>query len=314
MVKPPDDVNQPDADVAAQVNSLREELGRLYEAFGGHVQETTARLNAALAAAEGASMNAAAALERVGAASEAAQAATKAAEGATKAAEVATKAAAAATDAAKGASKAGDSATKAAKAAETKAAAADARAAAVEARADDIAANLADTTGEITDLREALGNSKAAAPAAPGKLPDFLAIRVRQTEFDPIINRVLAQFRAEQNRNVDIARFSREIVERGLATSIGKVSQTLSRSRISETRRNVLAAAYPALLKNQLGNPLKARLAKDTTGLAQNLLAELEMVLDDFAEGVVDASEKSLSLDLDAGARKALLVRVRESI
>jgi chemotaxis protein histidine kinase CheA len=300
MVKPPADGNQPDADVASQVKLLSAELARMREAFEGHVKESSARLDAAIKASETAAKDAAAALEGVGDAIKAAQAATDAAGSAVKAAEAANSAA--------------DGATKAAKAAETKAADADKRAAAAEAKADEMAEELATNTGEITELREALGNSKPAAPAAPGKLPDFLAIRVRQTEFDPIINRVLAEFRAEQNRNVDIARFSKELVERGLATSIGKVSQTLSRSRISETRRNILAAAYPALLKNQLGNPLKARLAKDTAGLAQNLLAELELVLEDFAEGVVEASEKSLSLDLDAGARKALLARVRESI
>lgn len=279
MAKSPTDENQPDADIASEVKSLREAIIQLRATFEGQVKELSAKADQAAAVSEAAAKEAASAVAKIGAVE--ATAAT---------------------------------AEKRANAAEAAAAAADKRAVAAATAAANVASDLKKNTDQMKGLRDALGNSKAAVPAAPGQLPDFLVIKLRQTEFDPIINRVLAQFRVKQNQNVDIAKFSKAIVERGLATNIGKVSQTLSRSRISETRRNILAAAYPALLKNQLGDPPKERVAGDTAGLAHNLLAELELVLDDFAKGVVDASEESLSLDLDPKAREALLVRVRKSI
>lgn len=281
MAKSPDDanVNEPERDIAAEVKALREAFAKMGQALEDQGKELGNKLDEANETATSAAKDAKAALGKADAASKAAAEASKAA-----------------------------------KAAEAKAAAADKRAAAVEAQAKKLATELKSSTGELDKLRDALGNTKVGRPQAPGKLPEFLTIRLRQTEFDPIINRVLAEFRAKQNSKIDVAGFSKAIIDRGLATSIGKVSQALSRSRISETRRSVLAAAYPALLKNQLGDPPKARLAKDTAGLAQNLLAQLDLVLDDFAKGVVDASEESLSLDLEDGERKALLARVRESI
>ena len=284
MAQPPTDnnANKPDPKLAEEVKALREALTELRTSFEGQVKELTSEVGKAIKLAQNAANNAASAQES-------AIAATRIAEAASK-------------DAAS------------AKAVEAKAEAAAKRAAAAETAAKKVATDLAKNSADIGSLRAALGNAGPETAPRPGKIPSFLTIRLRETEFDPIINQVLVEFRASQNQHVNIEALTKSIVENGLVTSIDKVSQALSRSRIPETRRSVLAAAYPALLERQLGKPIKTRLAKDTSGLAQNLLAELELVLDDFATNVVTKSEERLSLKLDDGERKALRARVRESI
>lgn len=309
MAQPPVDPTkgQPDVKLASELERLRIEFTDFRNSTGEQVKQLMEAVSQAGRAAEVAAKNAEEALAKV-------DGAIKAAEAASASAKSAEDKAVAASTAAKASEAKVAAASTTAKAAKEKADAADRRASAAETAAKKVTGELGKTSKQVEELLEALGNGASGGAPPAGKPPPFLTIHLRETEFDPIVTKALSDIRASLAKKVDIDKLSRSIVDNGLATSIGKVSQTLSRSRIPEARRNVLAAAYPSLLKKRLGDPIKADLAKDAAGLSQNLLIELEPVLDDFAKLVVKASEDSLSLNLQDTERKALFTRVRESI
>lgn len=282
-----DDKNPANARLARQLQELREEFSKFREHANGQLKgalDELSKVSAALAIA------------------------SKAATDAGVQATAATTAAQAATDRIK------DAETDA-KAAANKAAAAETRAETAETLVKSVKTEATRTEAKLLGLQKALGNDPGMAPPANGKLPPFLTVPLRDTEFDPVcqsaINDVLA------SRKADVTRLAGDIVAKGIASAIGKVSMSLGRSRISECRRSILAAAYPDLLKSRLGDPIQVDLAKDPPGLVQSLLLDLEAPggpLDTFAERVVAGSEASLSLNLKNHERLALKARVRESL
>ncbi len=167
----------------------------------------------------------------------------------------------------------------------------------------------------VGDLKAALGDSPGPRRPASGKLPPFLTVPLRDIEFDPVCRKAIDDVRAD--RKADVTALAKVIVDKGMASAIGKVALTLGRSRISEVRRHILAAAFPDLLKKRLGHPIKVEVADDPPGLVQSLLIDLEAPdgpLDRFANHVVTGSEASLSLQLKPHERDALKDRVRASI
>lgn len=167
----------------------------------------------------------------------------------------------------------------------------------------------------IDDLTKALGGEPIQLDGNGPGLAPFLQIRLREMEFDPLVRRAIAAVAKEMAE--DPARLANDIIAKGLGTAVGKVTDRLSRMRMSEPKRHLLAAAYPSLLRQRLGDPIKAELVQDPVGLADSLVADLDLkdgAMDALAKAVIASSEQTLSLNLDASKREALTLRVRESI
>ena len=289
MALPPteNDKSPENSKLAAELERLRSEFASFRERAEGQLKEATGAVQAVREAlAEAAKTAAAAAVQAAAATATAKIAADRVKEADAKAT-----------------------------AATAKATAADRRAEAAEALAKAVKTEASEASAHVAELKAALGHDPTAPQHHNGKLPPFLTVLVRDTEFDPVCQKAIDAVLA--SRKADVTVLAKDIVAKGIASAIGKVSLKLGRSRISEARRHVLAAAYPDLLKTRLGDPIQVDLAKDPPGLAESLLLDLDAPggpLDAFAELVVAGSEASLSLKLQNHERAALKTRVRESI
>jgi hypothetical protein len=107
------------------------------------------------------------------------------------------------------------------------------------------------------------------------------------------------------------------LVESGVATNIEKVTQRINRQRLSPIRRAVLARVYPDLLRHRLahnGGALNEEQTKDTSGLAQTVLADLEMAhgkLDEFAKVLAGRTAAAFALDAPAGSTQRAVLEAR---
>ncbi len=167
----------------------------------------------------------------------------------------------------------------------------------------------------VDGLAAALGDGQNIPLPGPAASYPFLTVAVPDTEFDGVAQSAIEDVRAAFP--VDRDRLAASLVSKGLASSAGRVAKILGRARISETRRHILAAVYPYLLDQQLGDPPNGRRLKDPPGLAQNLLLQLDSDgggVDRFADFVVAHSERELSVQLNDRDRAALKRRVRESV
>lgn len=156
---------------------------------------------------------------------------------------------------------------------------------------------------------------------APRTKPnDFLTITMRDTPFASVVQSALETLVSAEQWKQRHNRLRDELVGLGVASNIEKVTQKINRYRLSPIRRAVLARVYPDLLADRLlnhgGGNLKR--AKDTSGLAQTVLADLEKekgTLDAFAGLLADRAAEVLGLAIHLPtARETLKARIRGSL
>ncbi|WP_374548589.1 hypothetical protein [Sphingobium yanoikuyae] len=236
-------------------------------------------------------------------------------EAATDAAEKSARAAADAKAAAKQATTDAGAAKTAAEKAGKEAKAASGRIEAIEPRVTQVQSVQEGFGTQMGELTRALGGDPIQLDGNDAGLAPFLQIRLREVEFDPLVRRAIAKVGKDQP--ADAGALANDIIAKGLGTAVAKVTDRLSRIRMSEPKRQLLAVVYPALLRARLGDPVRTELVQDPIGLADSLVADLDRSdgpMDALAKAVIDSSETTLSLNLDDSKREALTLRVRESI
>jgi hypothetical protein len=146
---------------------------------------------------------------------------------------------------------------------------------------------------------------------------DFLTIKNRDVAFASVVRDALEEFASDAESQSKHDALRDALVESGVATNIEKVTQRINRQRLSPIRRAVLARVYPDLLRHRLahnGGALNEEQTKDTSGLAQTVLADLEMAhgkLDEFAKVLAGRTAAAFALDAPAGSTQRAVLEAR---
>jgi hypothetical protein len=136
------------------------------------------------------------------------------------------------------------------------------------------------------DLKEVWG--KMLDTQRPDAEAELLRISSRLTKLDPLAELALAK--VKKKFTYSAASIRRLIVSKGIATELDRVQKRLNGLRLSDNKRLVLSAVYPALLANLLDDDNVDEEIKDEKGFADAVLFELERKngpLDTFAQELV---------------------------
>lgn len=123
---------------------------------------------------------------------------------------------------------------------------------------------------------------------------NLLYISSRISNLDPVAEQALKRVKDSVEATPQVARKVLDMVaKKGWATELVAVNKRLNRLHMSENKRLVLAAVYPALLADLLsyGDKEVEESLKDTVGFADSVIYKLEDkdgALDLFAEEIVD--------------------------
>ncbi|AZZ92057.1 hypothetical protein EUZ85_15520 [Hahella sp. KA22] len=130
--------------------------------------------------------------------------------------------------------------------------------------------------------------SKLLEKQRPDAESNLLKVNVRASKIDPLAEAALSKVKEAYSTNENTLR--KLITRKGWATELDRVIKRINSLRISESKRVVLAAVYPALLNKLLSCSGADEEVKDEMGFTDSVLFELEREdgpLDRFAQEVV---------------------------
>lgn len=165
------------------------------------------------------------------------------------------------------------------------------------------------------DLKDVWG--KMLDTQRPDAEAELLRINSRLTKIDPLAE--LALVKVKKKFNYSAASIRRLIASKGIATELDRVQKRLSGLRISDNKRLVLAAVYPALLASLLDEDNVDEEIKDEKGFTDSVLFELERKngpLDLFAQELVKlvAVKNRINLSEDNVLGELIAHQVRVSL
>lgn len=159
-----------------------------------------------------------------------------------------------------------------------------------------------------------------------GSRIDFLSIRTRKINFDAWITEALAAFADEMEQTATTQAVRASALEAGVGSACGEVTKQLNRRRIKDIRREILARAYPVLLRERIAQavprrpeqtfPIKVEVAKDVTGLADTIVLDLDSkepgsMRDRFAGLVAGIAVRNMKLDAPAGSASFEILKAK---
>ncbi len=138
----------------------------------------------------------------------------------------------------------------------------------------------------------------------PGTVPhDFLTITTRDLKLARPVRIALEKLGNEFSKSRDRNAVRDACVKAGIGSEVEAITRRVNRQRLPDMRREVLARVYHEILFNRLADPggtLAPTRARDTSGIAQSVLADLERSggpLDKFAEILAEQSAGEMGLD-----------------
>lgn len=190
-------------------------------------------------------------------------------------------------------------------------------------------AAVAESDGAVDAALAALGEALGRLNPGPGGAPispeilavisganreqrhDFLTIPSNVDALDGMVRKTLALFQAEMEKSVASADARTALVRSGVATRIASVTNRLARRRLSPMRKAILSRSYVPMLMRRLGDPVDPKIARDSVGLADLLVHDLDAAdgpLHIYCAMLANAAISEMRIDAPAGSAQRQLI------